>query len=157
MSQDSALWCIFKVGDLTLAVAAATVVEVSRSTSVTPIPLASGHVSGLVNVRGQVAHVVDLASRLGVRSRSLPRFAEGARAQLPEQEGRGFRVVVRTGSLLVALVVDEVCDVRAVAMSTVLSPPAQMPELVAEVTVCAARTDAELVLLLDVDSVVGAQ
>ena len=148
MAEPSALWCLFRVGDIVLAAEAARVVEVSRCSPVTPIPLACGHVSGLVNVRGQIAHVVDLSTRL-----SLMRHPAGDLEG--DRTATGFRVVVRTAVGLAAFLVDEVCDVRSIPMAVVTSPPAALPAALADVTLAAARTDAAVVLLVDVDEVVG--
>ena len=53
-------FCSFYVGDLFLGVELMRVQEVNRLQDVTPVPLAAGVVSGLINLRGQIVTAVDL-------------------------------------------------------------------------------------------------
>jgi purine-binding chemotaxis protein CheW len=74
-----------------------TVQEVIRYQETTRVPLASGSIGGLINLRGQVITALDLRHRLGMEPRP-----EG---QLP------MNVVVRTEDGAVSLLVDQIGEV----------------------------------------------
>jgi purine-binding chemotaxis protein CheW len=74
-----------------------TVQEVIRYQATTRVPLASGSVGGLINLRGQIIPALDLRHRLGMEPRP-----EG---QLP------MNVVVRTEDGAVSLLVDQIGEV----------------------------------------------
>ena len=73
------------------------------ASTTTPVPLAERGFVGLINVRGEILSVVDLALRLGL---SDP-HGDGPSATA----GRSNHVIVRTTRGLVAVTVDKVNDV----------------------------------------------
>jgi purine-binding chemotaxis protein CheW len=89
---------VTRVGDLHVGFRLDAVQEVLMGTSITPVPLAESGYVGLINVRGEILSVVDLAVVLG-------------RPRPPDAEHRPVHVVVRTTRGLVSVVVDQVNDV----------------------------------------------
>jgi len=57
--------CTFHLGGMILALPADDVREVVRHDVPTPVPLAPEDVVGVINLRGEIATVVDVARRLG--------------------------------------------------------------------------------------------
>lgn len=57
--------CTFHLGGMILALPADDVREVVRHETPTPVPLAPPEVVGVINLRGEIATVVDVARRLG--------------------------------------------------------------------------------------------
>ena len=57
--------CTFHLGGMVLALPSDDVREVIRHDAPTPVPLAPKGVVGLINLRGEIATVVDVARRLG--------------------------------------------------------------------------------------------
>jgi len=57
--------CTFRLGGMILALPSEEVREVIRYDAPTPVPLAPDGVVGLINLRGEIATVVDVARRLG--------------------------------------------------------------------------------------------
>lgn len=90
-------YCTFQVAQLFLGIDVHTVQEVMRPLDMTPVPLASASVLGLINLRGQIVTAVDLRLKLG-----LPARPAGEEA---------MNVVMRTDDGAVSLVVDEIGDV----------------------------------------------
>jgi len=92
----------FNLAGQLFATPVADVREVLGDVRIAPVPGAASDLTGLVNVRGHVLCVLDLATRLGL-----------------DASGPGHRgvVVVEVGSELVGLAVDELLDVE-------LLPPA---------------------------------
>jgi purine-binding chemotaxis protein CheW len=87
---------VANVGDLHVGFRLDAVQEVLMSASITPVPLAEDGFVGLINVRGEILSVVDLAIRLRLGD---------------VQRGRQNHVIVRTSHGLVAVTVDHVTDV----------------------------------------------
>jgi purine-binding chemotaxis protein CheW len=94
---DATQYCTFWVETLYLGIEVHAVQEVMRTLEMTPVPLASSSVVGLINLRGQIVTAIDLRRRLG-----LPERPDG---QEP------MNVVMRTDDGAVSLVVDEIGDV----------------------------------------------
>ena len=90
----------FKVGGQEYCVDIMSVREIRGWTPATPLPSAPPYVRGVINLRGAVLPVVDMAARLG-----LP-------ASTPTE--RHVIVVVWLAGQLVGLLVDAVCDILAV-------------------------------------------
>ena len=110
--------------------------EIVRLREITPIPRTAAHVRGLINLRGRTIPVVDLRARFGISGDAC---TEKARI-----------IVVEAEDGQVGLVVDEVCEVSAIA-GTSIEPP---PSLLGGIGDCVrgiARREDRLVALLDLD------
>jgi purine-binding chemotaxis protein CheW len=116
--------------------------EVVMVPDITPVPDSGPHVLGIINLRGRILPVIDLALRLAL--------GPGPR----ERAGR-ILVVEQDGQHLVGLLVDDAAEVLRIPEG-LLGPP---PELAAGSGCGAiarvARLDDRLLLLLDLDRVLG--
>ena len=95
-------------GSTTYAVDVEDAREIIPMRRMTRLPGAPAHVLGLINVRGTIVTVIDLARRLEPDGPALP-LTEGA------------ILLVRRGQALVGLAVREVLDVRPIDLSEVES------------------------------------
>jgi purine-binding chemotaxis protein CheW len=94
-------YCTFYLGEECFALDIAAVREINRRVALTPVRGAPPAVRGLLNLRGQIAIVIDPAVRLG---------------QPPLELGPATRLIVlKTGEELVGLCVDRIADVVAIA------------------------------------------
>lgn len=113
-------FCTFHLENHCFGVPVEQVQEVIRYLEMTPVPLASDVVRGLINLRGQIVTAIDLRRRLGM--------ADRAAGQLP------MNIVVRTDDGAVSLLVDDIGDVMEVDQDSYEGPPrnmlAQQKELV---------------------------
>lgn len=93
------LFCTFRVDHLFVGVEVWRVQEVIRHQQTTPVPLAVGEVSGLINLRGQIVTTIDMRRWL----------------DLPPRGGDTppMNAVLRLGEEAVSLLVDEAGDVVA--------------------------------------------
>jgi purine-binding chemotaxis protein CheW len=87
----------FRVAEQEFCVEVMCVREVRGWTPATPLPNAPPYVCGVVNLRGAVLPVVDLAARLGLAP--------------ARPSGRHVIIVAWIGAQLVGLLVDAVCDI----------------------------------------------
>ena len=86
--------------------------EILCDQEITPVPLASPIVVGLINLRGQIITAIDLRRRLGLKDRTANRIA--------------VNIIVRTSDDVLSLMVDEVGEVVEVGDETFELPPETM-------------------------------
>lgn len=134
-------YCTFRLGGHLFGVPVETVQEVLREQNLTPVPMASREVSGLINLRGQIVITIDLRERMG-----LPARDEGFEAT---------NVVVRTsGDTVTSLLVDKIGDVLEPDQDRFEAPPDTVVGRVRELVTRVCKLDRELMLVLDTDKAV---
>ncbi len=99
----------FRVGEQDYAADIMSVREIRGWTRATPLPHSPAFVRGVINIRGTVLPVLDLADRLG-----LPQ---------PDEGGRNVIIVVEIGDEPVGLLVEAVSDILSVATGELTPPP----------------------------------
>ena len=106
----------FRIGAQEFCVDIMAIREIRGYAKATPLPHAPPFVRGVINLRGQVLPVVDLAARLGFES--------------AETVARQVIIVAHVGGDLVGLMVDAVSDILTVT-DDVIQPT---PDLASEAT-----------------------
>jgi purine-binding chemotaxis protein CheW len=136
----------FHLGELFLGVEVERVQEVLRYQEMTPVPLASAVVQGLINLRGQIVTAVDLRRRFELEER-------------PEGE-QPMNVVLRAEDTLVSLLVDEIGDVLQIGEERFEEAPETLQGPARELIRGVFKLEGALLLVLDTEralSVDGAQ
>jgi purine-binding chemotaxis protein CheW len=131
------LYATFTVEDRYLGVPVERVQEVLHAQPVTPVPLAHPHISGLLNLRGQIVTALDLRARLELRARD------------PEAPSATVIVVTEDGPL--ALIVDALGDVVVVDEDRFEPPPETLRAASRRLIKGAYKLDDALLLDLDLD------
>jgi purine-binding chemotaxis protein CheW len=90
---------VFRLGDGQYAVELASLREIQGSTGLTAVPCTPPHVAGVLNVRGAIVSVIDIAIILG-----LPKDTERERVVLLDRSG-----------MQIGLLVTEVVGVQRIA------------------------------------------
>ncbi len=140
VTSGAAQYATFFLNGMYFGVPVLQVQEVIRSPQVTRVPLAAPDVVGLVNLRGEIAPVIDLRRRL-----SLP-VEKGPKDPL--------QVVVRSSEGAVGLMVDEIGDVIDVDLGSREPPPRTLPRGMVGLVTGVYKFDKALLLALDIESVV---
>jgi purine-binding chemotaxis protein CheW len=139
MKTITSQFCTFSVDSLYLGIEVEQVQEVIRYQKMTRVPLATGSISGLINLRGQIVTAIDLRGRFG-----LPPRAPG---DLP------MNVVVRDGDSAVSLLVDRIGDVIEVDEDAFEPPP---PTLRSGALIRGAyKLPHQLLLVLDIEQLLS--
>lgn len=99
----------FRVGEQEYSVDIMSVREIRGWARATPLPHAARHVRGVINLRGTVLPIIDLACRLGIT--------------VAEATERNVIIVVQIDDRTVGLLVDAVSDIIAVPLSDLQPPP----------------------------------
>jgi purine-binding chemotaxis protein CheW len=125
----------FHVGKYLFGVDVSLVQEVVRLQLITPVPLASPEIAGLINLRGEVLTAIDLRARLG-----LP----------PADANREpVNVVVRVDDEPVSLLVDEIGGVLEVSQVPFEQTPSTVDERVRDLLLGAYTLPDRLLLALN--------
>jgi purine-binding chemotaxis protein CheW len=103
--------CTFYLNGSYFGIEIEDVQEIIRQPSLTRIPLAPPEICGLINLRGQIIPVVDLACRLALRATSCAIDVETA-----------YNIIVHTIEDTVSFIVDDIGDVLHCS-STAFEPP----------------------------------
>ncbi len=141
VASGSVQYLTFQLGDEQYAVPILRVQELKGQSPITPIPNTPPHIRGFMNLRGSVVPVLCLRRRFG----------------LPDIEYGKFAVIilVTVGSKVVGLVADAVSDVVDMAPDDIEPVPEIDGVAAASAVVGMAKTTDGLVLVLDVDRLVG--
>ena len=99
----------FRVGDQEFCIDIMSVREIRGWTPATAIPHSPKFVRGVINLRGVVLPVVDLASRLGLAS--------------TEPSARHVIIVTQIGTRIAGLLVDEVSDILSLDQNLIQPTP----------------------------------
>lgn len=132
--------CTCRVGPLHLGLDVLDIHEVMQDAGRTRIPGTAEAVTGLVNLRGQIATTIDLRARLGVE---------------PSPDSEEIQIVVRYRGEPVGLLVDDVGDVILVDHSSYEPPPQNMAGPVRKLLTGAYKLDGRLLLTLDLDRTIA--
>ena len=136
--SDSVQICSFQVGPLMCGIELQHIQEISGYQPMTPVPLASEVVIGLINLRGQVITVIDLRRRLSLPPRSDLELS--------------CNLVVRCKSGVVSLLIDDIGDVLQVARSALQPPPQTLSMRARRYVESVLEVERELLLTLDIDT-----
>ncbi|MBT9447443.1 MAG: chemotaxis protein CheW [Hyphomonadaceae bacterium] len=108
-SSDRRELISFCIGEQEFCVDIMAVREIRGWTPATPLPQTPGYIRGVINLRGAVLPVMDLAARMG-----LPPVQPSARSVI---------IVVKVAERLIGLLVDAVSDILSITDENIQPPP----------------------------------
>jgi len=135
---------IFRLRDEEFGADISQVIEISRMLDITHIPDAPGFIEGVINLRGQVLAVIDLARQFGLAEQAeLPKTARV--------------VVVDIGDQTVGLIVDEVPEVIRIAEDDIEpTPEAIQTGIKKDYIKGVGKLGERLIILLDLSNILEA-
>ena len=131
----------FELGGELYGIEITKVREIILITEITQIPQTPPYVKGLINLRSTVIPVIDLRALFG----------------LPEEElGDDSRImVIQAAGRTIGIVVDAVSEVLRVKKEQIAPPPPTVAQLGREYLTGLVRLDRQLLILLDIDKILG--
>ena len=129
----------FRIGEQEFCVDIMSVREIRGWTPATPIPHAPSYVNGVINLRGAVLPIVDLAARLG-----FPKTQPTARSVI---------IVARSQQQLFGLLVDAVSDILTVTDDALQPPPDMATEFAKQFVRGVMALEGRMVSLIATDNV----
>jgi len=101
--------CLFSIGEDTYAIPVDVLTEIIIPQKIFPVPTTPSHVLGVINLRGNIVTIVDIRPALS----------------LPQQAVPGQIAIVKHGTLMLGIVVDNVSAVLSVPESSIQALPAE--------------------------------
>ncbi|MEN1678223.1 MAG: chemotaxis protein CheW [Planctomycetota bacterium] len=143
IAADEKQYATFHVGELLLGVDIRVVQEINRQVDVTRVPNAPPHVRGVINLRGEVATVIDLRTVLGLPAAESTRDTRN--------------LIVHSQGEAIGLWVDSIADIVTVAGGDVLATPANVNGVDGKFFLGVSPQESKLLVLLDVERVLTDQ
>ncbi|MFA5990202.1 MAG: chemotaxis protein CheW [Sphingomonas sp.] len=128
----------FEVEEQVFAVDIMAIREIRAWTPTTRLPHVPHYVAGVVNLRGTVLPVVDLAARLGWRA--------------TEPTARHVIIVTRVADQFRGLIVDAVSDIVSIEDGAIQAPPVTSTDAVVPFLEGLVTIDERMVMVLDLTS-----
>jgi purine-binding chemotaxis protein CheW len=131
----------FKLGSETYGIQINKVREILTYPIVTPIPDASRWVKGVINLRGEVAPIIDLRVRFNINSE-------------PIYNERTIVIAVKTeDSRMIGLVVDEVSDMENVELEKLYPAPDMGTSIAPKYLKGLFKREDKMIVILDIDKI----
>ena len=131
---------VFALGEELYAIPISNVKEIINSTKVTAVPKAGDHVQGIINLRGKIVTIVNLASKLG--------FVSNVQKTID-----GRVIIVESNDLIMGFEVDGVSEVMKISVEEIEPPPDIT--LQDKFLTGVAKVNGKLLLLLNVEALVS--
>ena len=133
----------FRVGKQEFCIDVMIVREIRGWTAATALPRAPRYVRGVINLRGAVLPIVELAVRLGLPS--------------SEPTARNVIIVVQTGGQQIGLLVDAVSDILTATDTQIQPSPDVSSELVKSFVRGLLPVEGRMISLISLDQVLPPQ
>lgn len=131
----------FYLGELCLAVEIDQIQEITRRVTITRVPDAPPEVSGVINLRGEVATIIDLRRVLGLSS-----AAENTSSRT---------LIVRSQDESIGLLVDRVADITTVGNLEIVPPPPNVGRVDGSFIRGVCPRETEIIVVLDLEHVLA--
>lgn len=132
----------FRIGAQEFCVDIMAVREIRGFTPATPLPQSPSYVRGVINLRGAVLPIIDLAARLGFGT--------------SETSARHVIMVVQVGHQAIGLLVDAVSDILTVSGDAVQPTPDVASEMAKSFVRGVLAIDGRMISLITLDNVLPA-
>ena len=129
----------FRIGSQEFCVDIMSVREIRGWTPATPLPHSPGFVRGVINLRGAVLSIVDLAARLGLKE--------------TEPSARHVIIVAQVGNQVVGLLVDAVSDILTVTGDSIQPTPDVASDMARSFVRGVLAIDGRMISLITLDQV----
>ncbi len=140
-TADEIQLVVFSLGREEFAVEVTQVREIMRMEEITRMPKSPHFVEGIINLRGQIIAVIDLAKRLSIEA--------------GERGGETRIIVVEAGDLKVGMIVDSVSEVLRVSADALEPSPTIATDVSAAFILGVIKHDNRLIILLDLTKVLS--
>ena len=139
-AQEMIQFVIFKIGEEEFAAPIKQIREIIRLPHITTMPKAPSFIEGVINLRGQVIAVVDLAKRFELAPK--------------EKDDKNRIIVVEMGDDLIGMIVDSVTEVLRISQEDIdMTPSLIESKIEADFIEGLGKQDGRLFILLDLDKI----
>lgn len=129
---------VFQLADLVCGLNISDVQEINKNIDVTAVYQAPDYVAGIINLRGQIVTIIDLAKRLGMQKKRL--------------HSGGRNVIVNSQNERIGLIVDAIDDIISIDKHSILPRPPNIDSTLRDYVQGVVQRGSDLVLILDVEA-----
>lgn len=151
---ENGLACFYLCGDL-YAVNLQLVGEISQHVDLTPARTAPVWISGLVNLRGQIVTVVDLAKRIGLDSGKVCADSRLLVLKTNVELAQCHAASLSTSPDKVGLLVDAIADVVTPAEDQLEPPPPNLNGIARSFLLGVCKTEDHTIGILDTERILA--
>jgi len=134
--------CTFFCKDYQFGIDILKVHEINKQVILTPVPQSPDCVLGLMNLRGRIVTIIDLAKKLGFSHKK-------------SNEKECKIIIVYSQDEYIGLLVDQVGDVVSLDIEKLELPPVNINSLIINYLTGVLKTDTGLIGILDVETVLN--
>jgi len=144
-TDDTTQYLTFLAGEERFAIGILDVEELIEISSMTRVPMTPDFIRGVINLRGSVVPVVDLASRLG---RDISDLTKRSCIVL-------VKISLESESQTIGMLVDEVNEILEISQEHIQPPPNFGTDIRTDFIKAMGRVDEEFIILLDINHVLS--
>ncbi len=133
--------CTFYISDHQFGINILKVQEINKNPTITTVPQSQEFIVGVMNLRGRIVTVIDLAKKLGLSF------------TVPGKESR--TIIVNSQDEYIGLLVDRIGDVIPVDTEKAEPPPVNIGGIMGTFTEGVLKTGTGLIGILDVEAVLA--
>ncbi|MGB9761636.1 MAG: chemotaxis protein CheW [Caldimicrobium thiodismutans] len=97
----------FYLGDFLFGIYAEKVMEINKDLDITPVPLSAPYILGIMNLRGQIITVIDLAKKINFKIETQPRL----------------NLIVKNQDEAVSFLIERISDILEIPEAKLEDPP----------------------------------
>ncbi|TGN19495.1 chemotaxis protein CheW [Leptospira idonii] len=132
-------YIIFNLGDEEYAIPITIVEEIVKITNLIRVPQSKNYFAGIMDIRGKVVRMIDLAKRLNIKT--------GAEANAERA------IVISIGGKSVGVIVDKVSHVVHFPASQVDPPPPSVKGISSRYITGVGKKDNRFIILIDIEKI----
>ena len=147
----------FRVGEHLFGLDILGVREIIRVFNITPVPRSETHIRGLINLRGQIVTILDLAVRLGHEARPV---VDSSHIVILKHNAAAIQAQTQNANQpstqdLMGLLVDAIGDVVEAEAGLAEAPPANLSDAEERFLSGVLKTEAGLLVLLNLQELLS--
>ncbi len=104
----------FYLGDFLFGIYAEKVMEINKDLDITPVPLSAPYILGIMNLRGQIITVIDLAKKINFKVETKPRL----------------NLIVRNQDEAASFLIEKISDILEIPEAKLEDPPEKLEVLI---------------------------
>ncbi len=112
-SQETLPFITFYLESFLFGISAEKVVEINKDLEITPVPLAPPYILGIMNLRGQIITVINLAKKINFNRESKPTL----------------NLILRNQDEIASFVIDRISDIMEIPVIKLEEPPEKIEGL----------------------------
>ena len=138
VTQETVIVISFYMGDFLLGITADKIVEINKDLEITPVPLADDYILGIMNLRGQIVTVIDLAKKIGLQNKITP----------------NLNLIIKTqDEAPISFVIEKIGDILEIPVSKLEKPPEKLEGIDKEYVEKIYQLPNKLLLLLNLEKI----